>query len=329
MIKRAALFISCLILTALLSACDSGENPKAGAAPADKKISLAVIPKGTTHVFWKSVEAGARAAAKDLDVEMQWKGPVQENDRNGQIQVVEQFASQGVSGIVLAPLDDQALVRPVRDAAASNIPVVIIDSDLKGEAGKDFISFVATNNRKGGEMGGEKLAALLNNKGKVVLLRYLEGSASTREREEGFLSVMATHPEIQVISSNRYGGPNAGDAKSASLQLIDLLKQADGIFCSNEPMVFGMLLALRESGLGGKIKFVGFDASPDLIKAMETKEIDALVIQDPTRMGYLGVEAMVKHLRGENVETRIDSGVALVTPENITTPEIKKMLGRE
>src|SRR6478736_6676788 len=154
------------------------------ASAAGEKI--AVIPKGTTHSFWKSVEAGAQKAGAELGVEIIWKGPLKEDDRAQQIGVVQQFVASGVNAIVLAPLDDTALRTPVKSAAQHNIPVVIIDSPLKGDnGGKDFVSFVATNNRRGGELGGEELARLLGGKGKVVLLRYAEGSASTAEREAG------------------------------------------------------------------------------------------------------------------------------------------------
>jgi ribose transport system substrate-binding protein len=145
-------------------------------------LRIAVIPKGTTHVFWKSVEAGSRAAAKDLNVEIVWKGPLKENDRAQQISIVEQFVNESVSGIVLAPLDHTALARPVAAAGRKSIPVVIFDSSLNGVAGKDFVSFVATDNKKGGTLAGEHLVRLLGGKGKVVLLRYVVGSASTSER---------------------------------------------------------------------------------------------------------------------------------------------------
>ena len=190
------------------------------------KLRIAMIPKGTTHVFWKTVEAGARAAAADLDVELVWKGPLKENDRGQQIAIVEQFVTEGVSAIILAPLDAVALRRPVAMAAQRKIPVVIFDSALQGEAGKDYVSLVATDNRRGGELGGAKLGDLLDGKGKVVLLRYQVGSASTDAREAGFSAAVASRPELEVISNNRYSGATAGEAKTAALNMLDTLKQA-------------------------------------------------------------------------------------------------------
>jgi len=296
------------------------------ASAAGEKI--AVIPKGTTHSFWKSVEAGARKAGAELGAEIIWKGPLKEDDRAAQIAVVQQFVSSGVSAIVLAPLDDTALRNPVRSAGEHNIPVVIFDSALKGEAGKDFISFVATNNRRGGELGGEELARLLGGKGKVVLLRYAEGSASTAEREAGFLSVMKRYPGITLIVDNRYGGATISSAQDASMNLIDKVREADGIFCPNESSTQGMLLALRQTGLAGSKTFVGFDTSSFLLAALAKGEIQGLVAQNPTRMGYLGVTTAVKHLRGEKVEAAVDTGCVLVTKENRHTPEVEAVVGK-
>lgn len=289
---------------------------------------IAVIPKGTTHNFWKSVEAGARQAEAELGVEVIWKGPLKEDDRAQQIAVVEQFVASKVNAIMLAPLDDTALRGPVRSAVERSIPVVIFDSALKGEAGKDFVSLVATDNYRGGVVGGEELARLLNGKGKVVLLRYAEGSASTGEREAGFLSVMKKHPGIQIIVDNRYAGPTVSTAQDASMNLLDRVREADGIFCVNESSTQGMLLAMRQTGLVGKKHFVGFDASPILLTALARGEIQGLVAQNPKRMGYLGVKAAVQHLRGEKVEPMIDTGCVLVTKANRNTPEVEAVVGK-
>ncbi len=284
---------------------------------AAEKPKIAVIPKGTTHSYWKSVEAGALQAGAELNVDIVWKGPLTENDRAQQIGIVQQFVSSGISAIVLAPLDDTALRTPVQAAAARKIPVVIIDSGLKGEAGKDFASFVATDNHHGGEIGGEELVRLLGGKGKVVLLRYSAGSASTAEREAGFLDVMKKNPGITVTVDNRYGGAEVSTAQDAAMNLIDKIREADGIFCPNESTTQGMLLAMRQTGLAGKKKFVGFDTSDFLLAALSRGDVQALVAQNPKRMGYLGVVTAVKQLHGEKVDPRIDTGCELVTKENM------------
>lgn len=316
-----------ILAASIFTACDKSADSPGAAENIDGAKNIAVIPKGTTHAFWKSVEAGARKAGGELGVNILWKGPLKESDRAQQIAIVEQFVSDDVDGIVLAPLDDVALRRPVQAAGAKNIPVVIIDSPLQGEAGKDFVSYVGTNNRLGGKLAGQQLVNLLGGKGKVVLLRYAEGSASTTEREEGFLEVVKQSPDIQMLVENRYGGATASEAQSTALNIIDQIREADGIFCSNESLTFGMLLALRQNNLVGKAKFVGFDTSEPLIEALKKGEINALVAQNPTKMGYDAVKTIVAKIKGETPPANVDSGVALITPENVGSPEIVELLG--
>jgi ribose transport system substrate-binding protein len=316
------------ILSLLVGVAWFGIHGSHGLAQEKTETVIAVIPKGTTHEFWKSIHAGAVRAARELNVKIIWKGPLKEDDREQQIKVVENFISKRVTGIVLAPLDDVALRGPVRAAMRAGIPVVIIDSGLKSD---DYVSFVATDNYRGGSMAGEYLASRLNGRGKVVMLRYQEGSASTMERERGFLDAIAKFPGIQLVSANQYGGATTESAYKASENLLNPLKQGgkltiDGIFCPNESTTFGMLRALQDGGLAGTVTFVGFDSSEKLVEALRRGAIHGLILQNPMKMGYLGVQTLVAHLRGETVEKRIDTGVTLVTPENMDAPEIKELL---
>ena len=288
--------------------------------------SIAVIPKSTTQVFWKTVETGAREGAKEAGVKMVWKGSLSEDDPAQQIQILEQFVSEGVGGIVLAPIDDTALKRPVAVAMQKGIPVVIMDSALKGEPVKDFVSTVSTNNYRGGEMAGEQLGKLLDGKGKVVLFRFKEGSESTGQREAGFLEAIKKFPDIQVTLDNRYSGTTAKEARWSALKMLHKLKEADGIFCSTEPSTLGMLLALKRNNLAGSKKLVGFDTSPGLMEGLRKGEIQALVVQNPKKMGHEAVKALVAKMKGERVPTVIDSGAALITQENLDTPEIQALL---
>ena len=308
---------------------------KQKADESDDTYRIAVIPKGTTHIFWKSIHAGAIKAQEELKaagvkVEVIWKGPLKEDDRESQIQVVENFVTQGVTGIVLAPLDDAALRMPVKEAVNIGIPVVIIDSGLKSE---DYTSFVATDNYLGGRKGGQRLAEILGGKGKVIMLRYQEGSASTMNREQGFLDVLKEkYPDIEVVSANQYGGATTESAYQASENLLAPLRKADGgltidgIFCPNESTAFAMLRALEDGGLAGKVKYVGFDSSDRLVQGLRNGEIQGLVLQDPINMGYLGVKTLVAHLQGQKVEKRIDTGSAVATPENMNEPKMKNLL---
>jgi ribose transport system substrate-binding protein len=295
-----------------------------------KKFIVAVIPKGTTHEFWKSIHAGADKAARDfaaqgVNVEVIWKGPLREDEREAQIQVVEGFISQGISGIVLAPLDDRALIRPVEEAKRAGIPTVIIDSGLQTD---QIVSFVATDNFKGGTLAADRMGELLGGKGKILMLRYQEGSASTEEREAGFMQqIKSKFPGIEVVSSNQFAGPTRDTAKAASENLLNRFgTDIQGVFTPNESSTTGMLLALQDMKLAGKVIFVGFDSSQSFVDAMRSKQMHGTVLQSPFNMGYLGVKTMVEHLSGKPVEKRVDTGVALVTPDNLDDPKIKELL---
>lgn len=237
--------------------------------------------------------------------------------------------NRGVTGICLAPLDSKALRKYASASMAKKIPVVIFDSGLEGE---DYVSYVATDNYKGGVLAGEHLARVLGGKGRVALLRYMEGSESTVQREQGFLDAIARSKDIEVISQNQYAGATADTALKASENLLASLKTAggglkiDGLFCPNESSAIGMLRALQTAKLAGKIKFVGFDTSERLVAALKSGELHGTVLQNPINMGYLAVKTMVSHLRGGTVEKRVDTGVTLATPENMDQPEMKALL---
>ncbi len=297
----------------------------AAALPAAEPLNIAVIPKGTTHEFWKSINAGAikaqrELAAQGVAVNVIWKGPLKEDDREQQVQVVENFIGRHVDGIVLAPLDNKALVAPVETAVRGKIPVVIIDSGLASSAQS---SFVATDNREGGRIAARNLGRLLGGKGNAILLRYAVGSNSTEEREEGFLEVMKKDfPGIKLLSTDQHAGATRDTAKRAAENLLSRYgTQVNGVFASNESSAAGMLLALSDAGLaGGKVKFVAFDSGETLNAGLKAGDIAGLVVQNPMNMGYLGVKTVVAAIRGEKVPARVDTGVGFVTKENFNDP---------
>lgn len=313
--------VAAMVLGLLIGACQKDANK-------ETLTQVAVIPKGTTHEFWKSIHAGAKKAELELKgVKIIWKGPIKEDDRAGQIAVMENFINQDVAGIALAPLDNTALVQPVRDATKHGIKVVILDSAVNAAAGEDYVSFVATDNYKGGQKGARRLGDLLGGKGKVLMLRYQVGSASTMEREQGFLDVMKSDfPAIELVSTDQYGDATSESAQKKSENLLGKFQELDGIFTPNESTTFGMLRALQVAGRAGKLKFVGFDSSEKLIAALSSGEIHGLVLQDPFNMGYLSVKTVVASIRGEKVEARIDTGSEVATPENMNEPRIKELL---
>jgi ribose transport system substrate-binding protein len=317
---------SALLGTACKKKADATGAPGASEKPA-AAIRIAVIPKGTTHEFWKAVHAGAVKAAREANLSVVWKGPLKEDDLKSQVDLVQSFTAQGVSGIVLAPLNDTALAAPVKAAADAQIPVVIFDSDLKD---KSYVSFVATDNHAAGALAGERMGKLLNGKGNVLVLRYLEGSASTTNREEGFLEAIAKFPNIKVVSDNRFAGATTESAHAASENLLLAQNAAkgtlNGIFTPNESTTFGMLLALQKAELAGKVHFIGFDSSEKLVNAVSAGQIDALVLQDPMKMGYLAVKTLAAHLQKQPVEARIDTGATLVDKDNLQNADVAQLV---
>lgn len=317
-----------LLLSSALVLCLTGCRKK-DVTNENERLTVAVIPKGTIHEFWKTVHAGAEMAGEELDVEILWKGSLKEDDRDAQISVVENIIVRNVDGIVLAPLDDVALRRPVDQAMRNDIPVVIFDSGLQGD---NYISYVATDNFKAGQLAAEYMSKLLDGKGKVVVLRYSEGSDSTTKREAGFLDGIQASEGIEIVSSNQYAGVTTESALKAAENLFsrfakaDGTLQIDGIFCATEPTTLGILRALQDAGYAGKIKFIGFDSSEKMIVALRTGHLSGFVVQNPLRIGYLGVKTMIRHLRGEKVPGRIDTGSTLVTIENLSQPEIRELL---
>ncbi len=331
-VRRRALLAFGLALVALVALASCKDPPKSEASTSGgKRLKIAVIPKGTTHEFWKSVHAGAVKASKELDVDIVWKGPLKEDDLKAQIDVVNTFVAQGVSGIVVAPLNDSALRAPVKAAVQAKIPVVVFDSDLQGD---DHVSFVATDNQAAGKLAAEGMAKKLGGKGNVIVLRYQEGSASTQNREKGFLDGIKAGPEFNVVSDNQYGGATTESAfqKAESLLLAHKAQTGavQGIFTPNESTTFGMLQAIKKSGVNGspekRVRFYGFDTSDKLVAALREGDIDGLVVQNPFNMGYLAVKTMTEHLRGQKVEKRIDTGARLVEKENLDDPAVKEIM---
>lgn len=329
--KNRAVWVVMLSLAVLVGSCGKSDPKKADtadpAAAAELAPLIVVIPKGTTHSFWQSVKAGADKAAAETGIRHIWQGPQREDDRDMQIQVVQSAVSRKADAIVLAPLDDEALVGPVAMAVKRGIKVVIIDSALNYD---ETTSFVATDNFEGGRLCAKRLSEALGGKGSVVMLRYAEGSASTTSREEGFLSGLKEYaPDVTILSANQYAGATIESALEVSQNLLNLYPNVDGIFCPNESSTQGMLRALQMARKAKTVRLVGFDANEALIGGLREGEVAGLALQDPYRMGFVGVSMAVQALRGVTVEKRIDTGIIMVTTNNVDSPEVKSLLKPE
>src|SRR5438067_1122889 len=287
------------------------------------KRTIAVIPEGVSHFFWQSVHAGADSAAKELGVEITWNGPAQETDYTGQSNIVEDAINRRVDGIVLAPTHKDALTPVVERAAREGIPVTIMDSGIGTDK---YVSYVATDNRQGGAVAAERLGEKLGGKGKIAILGVKAGSVSTDEREQGFQdTIKQKYPGIEIVAF-QYGESDRAKSLDRATDILTAHPDLIGFFASNESSTVGAVQAIKQKGLTGKLILVGFDSSPNLIDDLKAGAIDSLVLQNPFKMGYEAVKSMVAKLNGQEPPKRVDTGVKLLTKENIDTPEMQQLL---
>jgi ribose transport system substrate-binding protein len=298
-------------------------SPAPGAAPqAGGKLKFAVVPKGLTHQFWLTVKAGADAAGKDLGVEIDWIGPEKETEVVKQINMIEDQIGAGVNAIVMAACDQDALVDVIKKALDKKIPVITIDSGVNSDLPQ---SFIATDNVAGAADAARELAKLIGNEGEVGLIPFVKGAGTSEQREEGFKKGIAEFPNIK-IADIQYCQSDVIKAMNVTEDMLTAHPNLKGIFAANEPAAIGVVQALEAAGKAGQIKLVAFDAGDDEIAALKRGTIQALVVQNPFRMGYDGVKTAYDVLQGKQVEKRIDTGVTAVTRENIETPEVQKLL---
>jgi ribose transport system substrate-binding protein len=318
--QRTAIAVAALFLAVNLHAAET--------------ITLAAIPKSTGGEFWETVANGAKKAAKDLGVTLKWEGTVTETEIAEQNKIIENMVNLGVKGIALAPLNQKGMKRQVQAAVDAGIPVVIFDSAVDGNA---HSSFVATDNKNGGVIGGKELVRLVGDKkgAKVMCMRFVQGTGSTEARSLGFIETIKTagfilgadpYPDTGTIEGCKTAAANALEkfVKNGALEL-------DGIFAANLYSTIGVASALddlRKGGIKVDVKFVGFDTSKKLVEELQAGKIDALVAQNPERMGYLAVETLYKVVKKEKVPAMVDTGTVLVTREKLASdPEVRKLVG--
>ena len=294
-----------------------------GGCNRSRRKTVAVVPKATSHLFWQSVQAGAMAAGREFDIEVLWNGPAQETEYSRQIQIVDSMIAQHVDGLAIAASDRTALNASLDRAAKASIPVTIFDS---GVDSSQYMTFVATNNYLAGQMAAQKLAELLKGKGKVAMLMHAPGSFSTMERERGFEDVMKRQfPGINLVA-RQFGMSDRAKAMAAAENMLTAQPDLNGMFASSEPSSVGASLALKGRSLSGKVRLVGFDATEGLVSDLKSGTIDALVVQDPFKIGYEAVRTIVEKWKGQTPPRQMDLNAVVVTMENADQPEIRSVL---
>lgn len=297
-----------------------------GACQQNKRRVVGVVPKATSHVFWVAVEKGARAAGAELGVDIEWNGAPAETEYARQIQIVDSMINRRVDGLAVAATERKILVATIDRAIKLGIPVTIFDSGIESE---NYLSFVATDNYEGGKLAGRSLAKLIGGKGKVGLILHAPGSASTMDRERGFQDVLkAEFPNIQ-IAAEQYGMADRAKARAAAENMLTAHPDLAGFFGSSEPSTTGASLAVRGRGLAGKVKVVAFDASDNLVADMRDGVIQAMIVQDPFKMGFEAVRTVVDKLNGKTPPRRIDLSAVAIFAEDANKPEYQRLLSPE
>ena len=284
---------------------------------------IAVIPKSQSHIFWQTVHAGAAAAGKEFNVDIRWNAPTSESDFSRQIAIVEDFINQHVDGIAIAPSHGESLVPVVERAGQEHIPVAIFDSGIKTDK---YVTYISTDNYKGGVLAAERMAAILPAQGSIAVLATLPGTVSTTERENGFKETLAAKAPGLKIVEFQYGMSDRARSLAVAEDILTAHPDLAGMFCSNESGTIGGVQAAKSKGVAGKLKIVGFDTSPTLIEDMQAGVLDSLVVQNPFRMGYLVVQSLVGQLDGRPPEKRIDTGATLVSTTNLKDPAVQELL---
>lgn len=284
---------------------------------------VAVIPKGTSHVFWLSVQAGSIAAGKEFDLDVEWNGPAQETEFARQVQILDSMIARRVDGIAIAAADRKALVPGVDRATTAGIPVTVFDSGLDST---NYMSYVATDNVDGGRLAARALAKAIGGKGKVAVIQHVPGSVSTTDRENGFEEAIAKEfPEIKIVQK-LYGMSDRGKSRAAAENILTANPDLDGFFCSTEPSSTGTALALKGREVGGKVRMVGFDSNEAMLEDLRSGVIYATVVQDPFKIGYEAVKTLAMKLSGQQPPKRMDLPAIVITKDNIEQPDIKRLI---
>ena len=312
--RRAALACFALVCVAALVT---------GACNRTTQLRIAVIPKGQTHIFWQAVHAGAVKAGNDLGAKILWNGPATELDISKQIGIVDDFINQHVDGIALAPAHGESLVPVVEHAFDEHIPVSIFDSGIKTDK---YVSYISTDNYKGGAMAAQRMAEILPKGGNIAILATVAGGVSTMEREAGFKDTIAKEsPNLKVVAF-QYGQSDRAISLGVAEDILTANPGLAAIFASNESGSIGAVQGAKSHNLAGKVKIIGFDSSPTLIEDVQAGNIDSLVVQNPFKMGYMVVQSLIDKIHGKTPDKRIDTGATLVTAANLKDAAVQELL---
>lgn len=315
------------LLAFAVGACGEvrGEEEKKAGGGEEKMgpVRLAVVPKAVGFDFWEQVKTGAEcAASKQKQVDVSWDGVTAESDVTGQINLLQNFITEGVDGIVFAATDAKALGEVSKAAKQKQIPVVNIDSGTEPQP--PDVPLFATDNVAGAEKVADLMAEEVK-QGKVALVSFNPGSQTNNERTKGFKDGLKKHPELELVAEQN-AESDYNKALSITEDILSANPDLKGIFGSNESSLLGAAAAVRRAGKEGDVTIIGWDAAPDELKAVNEGTVSALIVQNPFKMGFDGVTAAVEMVRKGAKVKSADTGSTVVTKDNMKSDEVQQVL---
>ncbi|PYE40469.1 monosaccharide ABC transporter substrate-binding protein (CUT2 family) [Rhizobium sp. PP-F2F-G20b] len=288
---------------------------------------IAVIVKTVNSTFWQNVQKGADAAVKESGGKhtITFQGPASEAAIADEVNMVENAVNRKVEGIVLAPSDPDALAPAVKKAWEARIPVVLIDSQLAAGSEQYYQSFLATDNKKAGELAAQAMIDKVGQTGKIAVMSYVAGTGSEVGRVGGFVDYIKAHSKLEIVGPF-YSQSQMATALNQTTDVLAANADLKGIFGANEPTAIGMGRAIVQAGKAGKVVAIGFDGNEDLQGFVKDGTLTAIAVQGSYQMGELGVQTVVKAINKEKVGEFVDTGVVIVTKDNIDKPEAKNVL---
>ncbi|HET58955.1 MAG TPA: BMP family ABC transporter substrate-binding protein [Chloroflexi bacterium] len=312
---KVSILLLVLVMVFALAACKQEE--------ASDEIYIPVISKGFQHQFWQAVRLGAEQAAEDYGVTITFEGPESEAMVDKQVEMVQTALDKNPDALCLAALDATALIPQLEAAQAAGIPVIGFDSGVDSDIP---VATAATDNIAAAALAADKMAELIGGEGKVAVIVHDQTSRTGIDRRDGFVNrIESTYPDIEIVSIQYGGGDHlkSTDLAKAILQANPDLK---GFFGANEGSIIGVLNAVNEMDLVGKIVVIGYDSGSQQMQAIRDGLEAGAITQNPVGIGYKCVEAAVKVLNGETVDETIDTGFFWYDASNIDDAEIQAVL---
>jgi len=284
---------------------------------------IPLVSKGFQHQFWQAVKSGAEQAAKDFNVQINFIGPESESQVDKQMEMLQTELGKNPKALGFAALDSKAATALLQQAQRNKIPVIAFDSGVDSDIP---LTTVSTNNKAAAALAADKMAEAIGGSGKVAVIVHDQTSRTGIERRDGFLEQMrAKYPNIQVVDVQYGGGDHLRSADIAKA-VINGNPDLKGYYGANEGSAIGVVNAVNELGISGRIMVIGFDSGKLQLDAIRSGLMYGAVQQNPVGMGYKTVEAAVKALKGETLPKQIDSGFVWADKSNLDTAEVKAVI---